>query len=171
MRGVISTLFSILYVNRRLKYVVYDSVPKKQFKNLFIRGSQATLLILIQFTIAKYLSLVYIGLAQNITPLVTVVMSFYMTGERIKRLDLALIFVTFIGVTLVTLGFAQDDDLNKDIPLLASIGAFSVPFLLSYGNILMSKMKGLDENTVSLYINPTLGLAMYFTMVYQDLSF
>ena len=38
MRGVISTIFSILWVNRRIKYVIWDSIPKTQFKNLAIRS-------------------------------------------------------------------------------------------------------------------------------------
>jgi hypothetical protein len=49
-------------------------------------------------------------------------------------------------------------------PLLATIGAFSIPFLLSLGNITMRKMKGLDENTVSLYMNPSLAVIMLIYM-------
>ena len=62
-RGVISTLFSIMITNKDLKYVIWDGIPKEQFKNLAVRSFQATCLILIQFTIVKYLSLIYIGLA------------------------------------------------------------------------------------------------------------
>jgi hypothetical protein len=63
MRGIISSTFSILWVNTKLKMVVWDSIPRSQFKNLAIRSGQACLLILIQFTIVKYLSLIYIGVA------------------------------------------------------------------------------------------------------------
>ena len=56
-------------------------------------------------TVIKYFSLIYIGLAQNITPLVTIVMSYFMTGERLKSIDIILIFITFIGVTFISYGF------------------------------------------------------------------
>lgn len=167
MRGVISTIFSVLYVNSKLKYVVWDSIPRHQFKNLAIRSGQACLLILIQFTIVKHLSLIYIGVAQNITPLVTVIMSYFMTGEQISAINVLMIIITFCGVTMITYGFNQQKWDGEKPPLLATLGAFSIPFLLSLGNITMSKMKGLDENTVSLYMNPFLGLVMFFVMYFK----
>jgi hypothetical protein len=90
-----------------------------------------------------------------------------MTGEKIRCLDFGLIFITFAGVICVIMGIQQKqkvDPAAKELPIWACLGAFSIPFLLSYGNIIMSKMKGLHENTVSLYINPTLGILMYFCM-------
>ena len=56
------------------------------------------------------------------------------------------------------------------MPIYAAVGAFMIPFLLSFGNIIMSQMKGLHENTVSLYINPTLGILMYLCMVNEGLD-
>jgi len=105
VRGVISTIWSILYVNKDIKRVVYDDISRSLFWGLFQRSIQATILIFIQFTIVKYLSLVFIGLAQNITPLVTIVLSYFMTGERLKKSDFVMIFITFVGVTFVTIGF------------------------------------------------------------------
>ena len=100
-------------------------------------------------------------------------MSFLMTGERIIWVDIFLILITFAGVTLVTIGFnLQSDNNNDDInaPTLAKIGAFAIPFLLSLGNITMRKMKGLHENTVSLYMNPCLAIVMGIYMYWVGLS-
>jgi drug/metabolite transporter (DMT)-like permease len=95
-----------------------------------------------------------------------------MTGEKIRCLDLGLMFITFVGVLCVVIGIDHNEhnDSAKELPIWAGLGAFSVPFLLSYGNIIMSKMKGLHENTVSLYINPTLALLMYFLMQSEGLD-
>ena len=84
-----------------------------------------------------------------------------MTGEKLKSTDIYMIGVTFVGVTLITLGFKEPEKKLEQPPALAIFGAFLIPFLLSYGNILMSKMKNLNENTVSLYMNPTLSVVMY----------
>jgi hypothetical protein len=63
LRGIISTIFTIALVNKDLKYVVWDSVKSSDFKNLMLRSGQGSLLILIQFSIVKYLSMIFIGLA------------------------------------------------------------------------------------------------------------
>ena len=83
-----------------------------------------------------------------------------MLGEKLKRSDLLMIVITFIGVTLITLGFDEKKQVDGDAPILAKLGAFCIPILLSYGNILMRQMVGLGENTVSLYMNFFLSLAM-----------
>ena len=107
LRGVMSTAFSLLLVNVNLKKEVWDNLPEGCFVALLKRSLQGCCLILIQFTIVKYLSLVYIGLAQNIAPLVTIVMSYFMIGEQLKRSDLMMIGITFVGVTFITLGFDE----------------------------------------------------------------
>ena len=96
-------------------------------------------------------------------------MSYFMTGEKLKHIDIFLIIITCAGVSIIVLGFGEaKDDLNNidDIkaPLMAKLGTFAIPFLLSYGNILMSKLKGMNENTVSLYMNPAIGILMIFMM-------
>lgn len=51
------------------------------------------------------------------------------------------------------------------------IGAFFIPVLLSYGNVLMHTMKNLDENTVALYMNPALAIIMFFYIRYKGQTF
>ena len=118
------------------------------------------------------LSLVYVGLAQNVAPLVTAVMRFFWTGERLKMKDVFMLFITFIGVSLITIGYEyHDEKLHKKVPIVAALGAFAIPFLLSYGNILMSTMKGLHDNTVSLYMNPFMSVFMFGWMFATGLPF
>ena len=99
-----------------------------------------------------------------------------MIGEKLKPIDIFLILVTCAGVTLITLGFGHTkEELNEvddaKSPLLAKLGALTVPFLLSYGNILMSKLKGLNENTVSLYMNPATAVLMISLTYAEGLDF
>ena len=77
---------------------------------------------MIQFTIVKYLSLIYIGLAQNVAPMVTIIMSYYMTGEKLKIIDIFIILITFIGVSLISYGFNSEnlnfgDEVDEEVPL------------------------------------------------------
>jgi len=107
----------------------------------------------------------YIGIAQNLTPILTVIMAYFMVGEKIKSIDVLMIIIGFGGITMVTYGFVQKQEMKEhSLPVIATIGAFTIPFLLSLGNITMSKMKGLDENTVSLYMGPSLAILMAIYM-------
>jgi drug/metabolite transporter (DMT)-like permease len=105
MRGLISTEYSLIMVNTRVKYVMWDSVPSSMLPGLLKRSIQAALVILINFTTIRNLSLVFMGMCSNLTPIATVLMSFIMNGEKLKAIDLLLIFITFIGVTLITIGY------------------------------------------------------------------
>lgn len=114
------------------------------------------------------MDLVYVSLSQNATPWVTAVWSYFWIGERLKVKDILLICGTFVGVTLITFGFA--DDGHKSPPLWAAIFCVMVPVLLAYAAILMSTMKGLHPNAVSLYLNPCLTFFMILDQVICNTS-
>jgi hypothetical protein len=54
--------------------------------------------------------------------------------------------------------------------MAATIGAIAIPFLLSFGNFTMSKMKGVQENTVDLFLNISLTMVMWICMRSQGLT-
>lgn len=66
----------------------------------------------ITFYIIKYISLVFQGIVANLTPIATMMLSFFMTGERFKISDIIFITVSLIGVIIVTVGivFHQDNE-------------------------------------------------------------
>lgn len=114
-RSLFACIFSILFVNKDLKKHMYDDVPRSQFKNLGLRCVQSCSVNVIDFAIVKYISLVFQSVAKNLTPIATILLSAYLTGERFNcRNDLAFSIISLGGVTLVTLGFGlssweQDD--------------------------------------------------------------
>ena len=121
-------------------------------------------------SIIKYLSLVYVGVSQNATPLITVFMSFMMTGERLKRQDIVLLAITFVGVTLITIGFKKTKSMPDVIPMDARAGCFILPFLMSYGNVIMRKMNGMNEHTISCYLNPFYCLGSVIFIYVEQIS-
>jgi hypothetical protein len=50
---------------------------------------------------------------------------------------------------------------------MAMSGAFLLPFVTAYTNVLTSKMKNLHENTVSCYVNPSVGIFALAIMLYK----
>ena len=54
--------------------------------------------------VCKYFALVYIGLGGNLVPLITVFLSYLLLGEIINRLDKLAIFISILGVGVITYG-------------------------------------------------------------------
>lgn len=161
---------------------MYDSVPPGQGFNLFLRCFQASLINIIELSIIKYISLVFQGIARNLTPIATVFLSFLMTGEKFKTVDIVFILVSLFGVTLTTIGFSinkssssleykdskNDDEASNPlhiVTIVATIATFAVPFISAWGNITTRKMRDLHENTVSCYLNPSMALFMFSVIV------
>ena len=108
-RSFFSCFFSILIVNKDLKRYMYDEVPQTQFKNLAKRCLQSASVTLLDFSIIKYISLVFQSVAKNLTPIATIILSAYMTGEKFNcKKDLAFSIISLLGVTFVTVGFGLD---------------------------------------------------------------
>ncbi len=108
-RSLFACIFSILIVNRDLKKYIYDDVPKDQFKNLGLRCFQACLVNVLDFSIVKYISLVFQSVAKNLTPIATILLSAYLIGEKFNcKNDLQFSIISLIGVTFVTCGFGLD---------------------------------------------------------------
>jgi drug/metabolite transporter (DMT)-like permease len=61
-----------------------------------------------KLAIVKYVSLVYIGLTYNISPVATVVMSYVILGEKLSLTNLILFGVTLAGVILIVIGYKDD---------------------------------------------------------------
>jgi hypothetical protein len=51
---------------------------------------------------------------------------------------------------------------------VAVFGALMIPFLVSYTNILRSKMKNLHENALSCYVNPSIGILSLFIIFFKQ---
>ena len=108
VRGIIATIFGFLYVNKDIKLAMWDGVPEGNTFLLIQRIMCNCLSVIINFTVIKYMSLIYVGVAQNLSPLLIVVMSYFCLGERINKQDLVLLFVTFVGVVIVIYGMSVE---------------------------------------------------------------
>ena len=114
----------------------------------------------VEQSVVKYISLVFCGIARNLTPIATIILSFILTGERFKQFDIVFILVSLCAVTMVTIGIANEkhepkkDDLTEATEeeatgsFLLGVAAFSalaIPLATAYGNIIMRQLKGLHK--------------------------
>ena len=63
---------------------MWDQVPEGQMGNMLKRSLQSSILNFLSLVIVKYMSIVYVGIASNAAPIITILMSYLMTGERLK---------------------------------------------------------------------------------------
>ena len=59
-----------------------DSIPRSQLENMFFLCFAVGAINCNELTIVKYLTLVFTGVASNLTPIVTVIMSALWIGEK-----------------------------------------------------------------------------------------
>ena len=79
---------------------------------MFFRCVAAGMINTLELTIVKYLSLVFQGVARNLSPIATMIMSAFWTGEKFKTVDIIFLVVSLLGVTAITYGFSYNE--NKD---------------------------------------------------------
>lgn len=65
--------------------------------------------------VCKYFPLVYIGLGGNLVPLITVFLSYLFLGELINKFDKIAIFISIIGVSVITAAKFEKLGDKKDV--------------------------------------------------------
>lgn len=69
-----------------------------------LRCFQAISINFIEFTVVKNISLVFQGIARNLTPIATVILAYFMTNERFSGVDKFFIVISLIGVIILNVG-------------------------------------------------------------------
>ena len=178
----------IVYLNRNLLEALKDPCVKGQGRNASLRVLTVMAQQISEFVGVKYFALIYIGISQNLTPLLTLGMSYFMTGEKIKLIDLLLILLTMVGVGYIIVGYEDFDqpisnhderyhlEFHDSHYYLESPHLWTVLFLImipasgALQTVLMRKMREVHENSVSCYVNPILALTMYITIQIKGLN-
>lgn len=164
LRGMIATCVSLIIINSRLKEIVWDQMTGNMPIIMGMRVTQAVITWTLNYGAVKYLSLIYVGLSTNSSPLVVMIMSYYFFGERMKSVDIFCLCITLTGVIIIVFGRTvtekDEEALETELiqaeeePLWPVIGLFIMPFLKASSQIMNRKMKELDENSISIFINP-----------------
>ena len=78
------------------------------YKNILIRCLLNCSVVMIDFYVIKYISLAFRGVLKGLTPVVTMVFSWLIIGEKFKSHEIVFLFISLIGVSSVTIGFIID---------------------------------------------------------------
>jgi drug/metabolite transporter (DMT)-like permease len=107
IRALFATIATILTVNKNIPKAIYYEIPPNNKQNIAVRCISASMLNIMQYSLVKYISLTFQAVSRNLTPIATVFVSFLLLKERIKLTDLLFTCISFIGVTLMVIGYGE----------------------------------------------------------------
>eukprot|EP00347_Sterkiella_histriomuscorum_P002354 403368478 len=153
---------------------MYTSIPKSSYSNLFVRVIQGLFSFSFIYYALRYLPLVFVSMIMNLSPITTAIMSYFMLGERLSKLDIWILIISFVGVIFLILG-SQDasSEINKSSTnpdqdtsnIWAWIALMTIPFSAAYNGINQRQMRSLNEYTVGAYMTLSM-IVFYFPIVY-----
>ena len=102
--ALVSCVISALMQGRRLKYVMYDSVPRSEIPALAYRTLQISLSVSVNYCAIRYFPLTYVNMFQNFSSIVVVVLSFIFLNESMTRNEVLTLICSFVAVSMMILG-------------------------------------------------------------------
>ena len=142
---------------------MWDGVDRQSAGPLIFRSIQGSCTNIINYSVTKYLPLTLIAIVNNMGPLVTVILAYFLLKERIKRTEIIILILTVGGVVeVVSTGDPQEStaasSISKTLLIIMYSCLFCNPILVAGGSIVMRKMKKFHPAVVSFYLNWSIGL-------------
>ena len=108
MRSAFAIGCQIIIYNKALKPAVWDGVDRASSGPLFYRSVQGCISSVINFSAAACIPLTMIAIVNNMSPLVTVILAYFILKERVKCFEILMIILLVSGIFIVVL-FSDDD--------------------------------------------------------------
>lgn len=94
----------LVYLNKRIKYIMYDSVDVASVPPLATRVITGNFAIFVNFMSVKFFKLTMVAMVINCAPFVTLFLAGPILGEKVTSGQVISLFVAFGGITLMILG-------------------------------------------------------------------
>ena len=141
-----------LYLNRRIKYIVWDSISGKQWVFLFVRVLGASTSICTNIIAVKHYDLTFVGVVNNTAPLITTVLAFIFLREGISAKTIVSLIICFAGATILKLGGQNASLVAEGSSWIAFVALMLNPVLMAFGIIVTRYMRDIREATVATYL-------------------
>ena len=99
-----------VYLNTKLPYVMFWSFPKELRRKFVLRICCGVCAITSIHYLAKFFQLTTIAVVANLSPVLTLIIGIIFLKEKASNLDVACVLLSFLGVTLMTLGVIKQRD-------------------------------------------------------------
>ncbi len=119
-----------MLMNYKTKYYMFDTIPRDSIKPLASRIGQGIFNQFCNYLTIKIFPLVFVSLVTNIAPLLVAVFSYILYKIALKQIDIINLIVSFIGVTLLITGSAQDPNSDPSTTASLSFTELIIPSIL-----------------------------------------
>jgi len=99
----------------------------------------------------KYFPLTVVSMVGNLSPLLTVVLAYFILGEKLTVEKAVQLVLAFIAVTMMVLGGNESSLKLYTDNIFALVVLLLNPVAISFGMIAMRSMRSTEEWTVSSY--------------------
>jgi drug/metabolite transporter (DMT)-like permease len=134
-RAITCVLIQLLWLNNKTKHYMIDCVTRKNMVPIVVRMTQVSVSILVSYTAVKYFQLTTVTMVQQLSPMVTVIMAYFILGETLKGKQIGVLFFAFFSVCLVVLGGTEQDRQVYEQNFFALIMLLMNPVLVAFGMV------------------------------------
>lgn len=137
-RSTVSCLILIVMLNKRLKYIMIDSIDRSSVAPLATRTLTGNLSIFVNFMTVQTFNLTTAAMVINCSPFVTLFLAGPILGEKVGLIDILKLVIAFSAIALVILCGREDKNAGTDTNLVApTLAAYIAlvlnPFCISAG--------------------------------------
>jgi drug/metabolite transporter (DMT)-like permease len=142
-----------VYLNKQIKFVMYDSVDAASIPPLATRVITGNVAIFVNFMAVKFFKLTMVAMAINCAPLVTLILAGPILKEKTTVSQVVSLLFAFGGIAFMILGGDDTERRPAYTPhFLAYVALLMNPICISAGNLAMRAMRKLHDNVVSAYM-------------------
>jgi drug/metabolite transporter (DMT)-like permease len=113
----------------------------------------------------KNFPLVYVSLVSNTAPVLTAVLAYFIFGNKLSKIDIAVLGISFIGVTILITGGEKTNTKEIDFSILPLILLILIPLLAASVTLYIRHLKSLSEITIGSILTFSI-LLIYGPFVY-----
>lgn len=110
LRSFMAMIVLVVIINKNLKNVLYDSFPSENKKHMFYRILFGIFSIMTMNSLVKYFPLSTIAVIINLNPIFTMFLGYFILKEKVTKLDVLCLIISFIAVLMMIFGMNKDDD-------------------------------------------------------------
>jgi len=103
-RSAVSLILMLFWLNISLKKNVYDGINRTNVSPLIFRTLQGTISNFINYSVTKFIAASIVAVINQLSPIVTVVLAFFILKEVLKCFDSVIMGVNLLAILLTILG-------------------------------------------------------------------
>jgi len=113
----------------------------------------------------KNFPLVYVSLVSNTAPVLTAVLAYFIFGNKMSKIDITVLGISFIGVTILITGGEQTNTKEVDFSIVPLLLLILIPLLSASVTLYIRHLKSLSEITIGSLMTFSI-LLIYGPLVY-----